>query len=134
MTDQDIRWKQRFANYQKACKQLGEFLTEKKLNRLEKQGLIQAFEYTHELAWKTLADFFKERGNSEIYGSKDATRAAFQNGLIMQGELWMSMIKSRNLTSHTYNEEIAEAIVENITQHYYRAFCELEMKLAELAA
>ncbi len=129
MPGQDIRWEQRFSNYKRACKQLGVFLKKEKLNQLEKQGLIQAFEYTHELAWKTLADFLKDRGNNEIYGSKDATREAFHLGLLTNGELWMGMIKSRNLTSHTYNEEIAEAIVKSIIEHYFHAFCELEAKL-----
>ncbi len=122
---QDIRWQQRFANYQLALHQLKEFLENKQLNKLEKQGMIQAFEYTHELAWKTLADFLKDKGHTSIFGSKDATREAFNLGIITQGECWMDMIKSRNLTSHTYNQEIAEAIVENIRTFYYDAFCQL---------
>lgn len=131
MDNQDIRWQQRFANYKRALNQLSEFLQNKNLNKLEKQGLIQAFEYTHDLAWKTLADFLKDRGNTDIFGSKDATREAFHLGIITKGDLWMDMIKSRNLTSHTYNEETAEAIVHSIKTFYYEAFYQLKERLEE---
>ncbi len=97
----DVRWQQRFSNYRRALAQLSRFMEVEELNDLEKQGLIQAFEYTHELAWKTLSDFLKQKGNAEIYGSKDAAREAFKLGLVEKGEVWMDMIKSRNLTSHT---------------------------------
>jgi nucleotidyltransferase substrate binding protein (TIGR01987 family) len=126
---QDIRWQERFVNYKRAFSQLSEFLHTKNLNKLEKQGLIQAFEYTHELAWKVLADFLKDRGNTDIFGSKDATREAFNLGIITHGDIWMDMIKSRNLTSHTYNEETAEAIVHHIQTVYHKAFCQLKEKL-----
>lgn len=132
MSEKDIRWKQRFSNYQKALAGLGEFIQQKTLNKLEKQGAIQAFEYTHELAWKVLADFIKDKGNAEIFGSKDATREAFSLGLIHNGTLWMDMIKNRNLTSHTYNQELADEIVTHIVNEYYSAFCELEIRLKEL--
>ncbi|MEM9992222.1 MAG: nucleotidyltransferase substrate binding protein, partial [Bacteroidota bacterium] len=78
---EDIRWIQRLSNYKKALYKLGEAVTlskERTLSELEKQGLIQAFEYTHELAWKVMQDFFVYQGNTEIRGSRDATRAAFQ--------------------------------------------------------
>lgn len=80
----------------------GFFEQERELSVLEEQGLIQSFEYTHELAWKTLKDFLIDRGNEGIYGSKDAVRASFQTGLIEEGEIWMDMIGSRNDTYHTY--------------------------------
>lgn len=90
-------------------------------NELEQQGLIQAFEYTHELAWNMMKDFLKDRGNTEIYGSKDATRQAFNAGLISDGAVWMEMIKTRNLTSHTYNENIADEIFALIMQKFFPA-------------
>ena len=104
MAMRDIRWIQRFHNYQKALSQLQagiELLRERELTNLEKQGLIHAFEFTHELAWKTLKDFLLHRGNPEIYGSRDATREAFKANLIEAGQIWMEMIESRNITSHT---------------------------------
>ena len=135
MKNKDIRWIQRFNNYTKALVRLRnafELAQERKLSELEDQGLIQAFEYTHELAWKTLKDFLNDRGNKEIYGSKDATRNAFQYGLIKEGEIWMDMIKSRNESSHTYNEETANAIVKAILNDYYTEFEKLHEKLSEL--
>jgi nucleotidyltransferase substrate binding protein (TIGR01987 family) len=133
MTEQDIRWEQRFANYKKALAQLSNFMKAKSLNEMEEQGLIQAFEYTHELAWKTLADFIKSKGNVEIFGSKDATREAFALGLIEDGDVWMEMINSRNMTSHTYNEETTQKIIKAIKNNYYSAFIALEKRLDGLA-
>jgi len=132
MTNQDIRWQQRFSNYQRAFAQLSRFMERTELNELEQQGLIQAFEYTHELAWNTLKDFLADSGNTNIYGSKDATREAFSTGLISDGDIWMDMIKSRNLTSHTYNEEVANEIVANIVDAYFTAFGALEATLSNL--
>ncbi len=135
MENLDIRWIQRFDNYTKALTQLKsavELANERDLSELEKQGLIQSFEYTHELAWKTIKDFLNEKGNKEIYGSKDATREAFKYELIDDGEIWMDMIKSRNDTSHTYNEETANEIARAIKNYYYSAFEILFEKLTSL--
>ena len=133
---QDIRWQQRFSNYQKALLPLkdGVELSEtRELSLLEKQGLIQAFEYTHELAWKTLKDFLEYRGSTEkIYGSKDATRQAFSYNIISNGGIWMNMIQDRNLTSHTYDETRVEVIVENIIHSYFINFDELEKTFMKL--
>ena len=101
---QEIRWIQRLRNYEKALSQLRKFIAKGEPNELEEQGLILAFEYTHELAWNTLKDFLHGRGNQTIYGSRDATREAFKLGLLEDGEGWMDMIQSRNKTSHTYND------------------------------
>jgi nucleotidyltransferase substrate binding protein (TIGR01987 family) len=122
---EDVRWKQRFNNYLKALRTLTEAveLAEKRqLSNLEEQGMIQGFEFTHELAWNVLKDYLEETGVSGIIGSKGATREAFRNGLIDDGEAWMEMIKARNLSSHTYNPETAEEIVESILTRFYPAF------------
>ncbi|MDB2414761.1 nucleotidyltransferase substrate binding protein [Rickettsiales bacterium] len=132
MASDEIRWQQRFENYKSALAQLAKFMQKKDLNELEEQGLIQAFEYNHELAWKTLSDFIKSKGNSEIFGSKDATREAFSIGLIEDGDIWMQMIQSRNLTSHTYNKETTKKIIDAIRKDYFNAFVKLEKKLNEL--
>lgn len=124
-----LRWQQRFDNYQKALSQLRKFIAQGHLNELEEQGLIQSFEYTHELAWKTLKDFLQTRGNHEIYGSRDATREAFKFGLIEDGEGWMLMIQDRNQSSHTYNLATAKAIVNNIQQRFFSLFIQLEQML-----
>jgi len=129
MGEQDIRWEQRFENYKKALKKLGEAVkldAERPLSELERQGIIQAFEYTHELAWKVMQDFFVYQGNTEIRGSRDATRQAFSTDLISDGDNWMEMIKNRNLTSHTYNEEISDEIYTNIIDRFYPLFVKFQ--------
>lgn len=135
MSKKDIRWIQRLENYSKALRQLldgVELANSRKLSKLEEQGLIQAFEFTHELAWKTLQDFLNDKGNEEIYGSKDVVRASFKYGIIEKGEIWMDMIKNRNKTSHTYNEETAKDIISAILTTYHAEFKKLERKLDEL--
>lgn len=131
--NKDIRWIQRFDSYQCALHALEEAVEisrQRPLTRLEQRGLIQSFEFTHELAWKTLKDFLQYRGLSGVIGSRDAARVAFREGLVIDGELWMEMVKSRNLTSHTYREEVADEIAGKILQQYYCAFCELKSTLA----
>ena len=129
----DVRWLQRFENYCKALSQLNEaieIMNEKQLSSLEKQGVIQSFEYTHELAWKTLKDFLVSRGTVDLFGSRDVVRESFQLGLIENGEMWMEMIKSRNLTSHTYNEVTADEIIKLIHDQYFDEFVLLKDKLS----
>jgi len=135
MSDQDIRWIQRFAHFSQAFSQLKdavELAHQRKLSKLEVQGLIQAFEYTHELAWNTLKDFLEEHGAHNLYGSKDTTREAFKRGLIDNGEAWMDMIKSRNLTSHTYNEGTAAQIASAIIETYFPEFSAFQDQLARI--
>jgi nucleotidyltransferase substrate binding protein (TIGR01987 family) len=104
------------------------------LTPLEQQGLIQAFEFTHELAWNVLKDYFYWQGNASISGSQDASREAFSRGLVEDGEGWMAMIKSRNQTSHTYNQAIAETICEAIISRYHRLFSDLEKRIRSVEA
>ncbi|MDZ7924622.1 MAG: nucleotidyltransferase substrate binding protein [Marinagarivorans sp.] len=89
------------------------------LSKLEEQGLIQAFEYTYELSWNTIKDFYKDQGETDIQGSRDAIRLAFERGLIEAGDQWFAMIKSRTLTSHTYNRETARLIADQILNTYH---------------
>lgn len=133
--NQDIRWVQRLDNFDSALMQLTSAITlqeSRPLTDLEKQGIIQAFEFTHELAWNVLKDYFEYQGHPGITGSRDAAREAFQKGLITEGETWMEMIKSRNKTSHTYNKIIANEIVEKITTQYFIAFCNFQKKMHSL--
>ncbi|GAB6042365.1 nucleotidyltransferase substrate binding protein [Endothiovibrio diazotrophicus] len=129
----DIRWIQRFNNWTRALAQLTRFLDREELNELEEQGLVQSFEYNHELAWKTQKDFLEAQGVKDLFGSKNVARKAFETGLVGDGEVWLAMIESRNLSSHTYNEETTRKIVTAIVDRYYAAFQELHAKLAELA-
>lgn len=125
MEQKDIRWKQRLNNLKLAYGQLGEAIAlakQRDLSLLEQQGLIKAFEFTYELSWNLMKDYFYFQGGSAITGSRDAFREAFKTGLIDDGDLWMEMIQSRNRTSHTYNQELARQISQRILQAYFFAF------------
>jgi len=131
----DVRWRQRLHSFRKAFRRLSDAATlaeERELTDLEQQGLIQAFEFTHELSWNVLKDYLAEKGFANLIGSKDATRTAFRNGLIEGGEAWMDMIESRNQTSHTYNEDLADEITKAILTQYVPEFEKFQRKFAEL--
>ena len=105
--NQDIRWIQRLDNYQRALKHLQaavELMAERDLSQLEQQGVIQAFEFSWELAWKLMKDYLQWQGIADLGGARDATREAFRQGLIPDGQVWMAMLQDRNRTAHTYNE------------------------------
>lgn len=126
---QDIRWIQRLSNYSKALlrlKEAADLLSSRPLSNLEKQGIIQSFEYTHELAWNCIKDYLEFQGNTGIRGSRDAIREAFKVSLISNGEIWMQMIQTRNLTSHAYDEAMAEQVVMDIKELYVPLFTDFE--------
>jgi nucleotidyltransferase substrate binding protein (TIGR01987 family) len=135
MKDQGIHWIQCFQNFKKAFRQLSDaaaLARQRALRELEQQGLIHAFEFTHELAWNTLKDFLEARGTANLFGSKDATRQAFATGLIENGEVWMEMIHSRNKSTHTYDLKTAESIANAITSSYLAEFEKFQKKFIEL--
>jgi nucleotidyltransferase substrate binding protein (TIGR01987 family) len=127
----DIRWHHRLISFNKAFNQLERFISEKGLNEMEEQGLIKAFEYTFELGWKTLQDLLKEKGYSDIPGPKPVIEQSFQDGYITDGKEWLKMHASRNLTSHTYDKETADEIIQEIREHYFNLLKELHIKLSE---
>lgn len=136
-TTPDVRWRQRFQSFRKAHARFSdavELAQQRTLSDLEEQGLIQAFEFTHELAWKTLKDFLESRGAMDLYGSKDATREAFARGLISHGEEWMAMIQARNRSSHTSNEKTAREIADAIRQSFAGEFAVFSKTFSELEA
>lgn len=136
MTTQDIRWIQRYNHLIQALGQLHRAVglaRQRELSELEVQGFIHVFENTHELVWNTLKDFLESMGVQPLYGSKDTTREAFRRGLLDDGDVWMDMIKSRNLTSHTYNQDIAKEIAAAIRDRYHSAFQGLLKKLEPLS-
>ena len=133
MSDQDIRWIRRFNHFKKALALMTKFIEKKDLNELEQQGLIQAFEYTYELAWNTLKDYFEAQGEAGIHGSRDALRLAFRRGVIADGQTWMDMLESRTQTSHTYQEDVAQDIAGKIFNRYFPEFQTLRAQLARLA-
>lgn len=145
--EQDIRWQQRFSNYRKALAKLNVAISvleennyndedagedKESIKEILKEGLIQRFEYTHELAWKVMKDYAEYQGNTAITGSRDATREGFKMGLIEQPDNWMDMLASRNLTSHTYNADTAEEIHDKIINTYSSLFNAFENKMENL--
>ena len=134
--DLHIRWRQRFENFKGAFAQLKkgtELARQRQLSELEQQGLIKAFEFTHELAWNILKDYLEHQGYTEIIGSRGATREAFKNGLVDDGDTWMEMIKARNLTTHTYDCEVANAIAAEVLNRFEPAFESLCARFEKLA-
>ena len=135
MSKPDIRWQQRFQNYRQALSRLTAAVRlskERPLSELEQQGLIQGFEYTHELGWNVLKDYLEAQGFVGIIGSKGAAREAYKNGLVEDGEAWMDMITARNLTLHTYKTEVAEDIAKNILGRFHPALVAMERRFADL--
>ncbi len=137
MESQDVRWRQRLSSYRTALRQLGEAVDlrrQRPLTNLEKQGTIQSFEYTYELGWNVLKDYLAYEGIPGLVGARDTIREAFRRELISDGYAWMEMLADRNLTSHTYNESAAEAVVMKICDRYYVVLVELNGKLASIEA
>lgn len=131
---QDIRWQQRFDNYKRALQQLTaavELSAQREFTQLEKQGVIQGFEFVHELAWNVLKDLLEFEGIQGIVGSRGTVREAFKRGLLADGELWLDMIDKRNLTSHTYNAELAQDMVNTIVHSYHPSFVALQQQLMQ---
>ncbi len=132
MSAPNVRWIQRFANYNKALEKLSQFIDKEQLNEFKEQGLIHCFEYNYELAWNVLKDFYEAQGEFNIQGSKDGFRLGFNRGLLKNGDIWMQMVKSRSLTSHTYNADTAREVVQAILNGYYQEFIQLKKKLNEI--
>lgn len=136
MNGPDIRWQQRLSNFRKALLQLDEaieLMSWRSLSKLERQGVLHGFECSYELGWNTLKDFLVWQGIEGIVGSRDTIREAFSAGLIADGQGWMQMLIDRNRTSHTYNEETAEAILLNIRQQHHPLLKALEHTLSSRA-
>lgn len=139
MKQPNIRWQQRFSNYRKALIKLNQAVEllstqierEKMVDELLQEGLIQRFEYTHELAWKVMKDYAEYQGYTDVRGSRDAIRKALEMGLI-DDKHWMDTIEDRNLTVHNYDNEIATEIYHNIMNVYAPLFVAFEQKMQSL--
>ena len=148
MSELDIRWKQRFTNFKKAYSKLQEAVESIRRNKnkgywlrsseepfvydLLKDGVIQRFEYTHELAWNVMKDYLIYQGISGIMGSRDAIKQAFNKGLIKDGQLWIDMIQDRIKTVHTYDEEAAEQVEKQIISVYFDLFSDFYQTMKNL--
>lgn len=132
--NRDIRWKQRFQNYEKALIQLRSAISENGANPIDiiKEGIIQRFEFTHELAWKVMKDYLEYEGIQNVTGSRSSIREAFNKGLITKGQVWMDMIDSRNKTVHTYNQDVLEIEFRKVIESYFEMFEAFEEKMKTL--
>ncbi|MFD2615936.1 nucleotidyltransferase substrate binding protein [Terrilactibacillus laevilacticus] len=112
-----IRWKQRFENFEKSFKLLEKYSKEPISTELERVGIIQFFETTFELAWKVLKDYLEAEGYV-ARSPREAIKQAFQAEIIEDGHLWMEALSKRNLTIHTYDQELAEKLVKEIQKQF----------------
>ena len=140
MEEKDIRWIQRFSNYRRALakfNQAVEIVSDQMdwgedVDDLLEEGLIQRFEYTHELAWKVMKDYAEYQGYTNIQGSRDAFRKALEMGII-DDERWMESIKDRNLTSHNYDDDTAQNVLTAIIEVYAPLLNAFEKKMLPLS-
>jgi len=136
----DVRWLQRFLNFRKALEKLRQAVEiisaktdfEEDIDELLKEGVIQRFEYTHELAWNVMKDYAEYQGYAEIRGSRDAIRKALAINIIDDAK-WMYSIEDRNQTSHNYDNDVVNSIFTNIIQIYFSLFCQFEEKMIEIS-
>ncbi len=118
---EEIRWQYRFQNFSRAYSLLREAFTREvdELNDLEKEGVIQRFEYTFELSWNTLKDRLEHDGvimNSVT--PRNVIRTAATTGLVADGQTWIDMLEDRRNTSHRYDNELLEEVLGNIRDNY----------------
>ena len=114
----ELRWQQRFQNFSRSFYLLEEGLAISAPSVTERAGIVQFFEMTFELSWKVLKDFLEEEGFS-VKSPREAIKTAFQQGYITDGAVWLAALKDRNLMTHTYDDENASTIEENIKEQYF---------------
>lgn len=136
MSTEKTRWEQKLESYTKALTRLVKVVNESKkrqLNEFELDCIVQRFEFTHEVAWKLIKSYAEYQGDNEIAGSRDATRWAFENHLVLDGQVWMNMIRSRNDTSHQYDGVIAEQTISQIVDNYCPAMIALHERMTAIS-
>ena len=126
----EIRWKQRFENFDKSYKLLKKYSNQEITTELERAGIIQFFEMTFELAWKVLKDYLESEGYM-VKSPRETVKQAFQKGLIDNGHIWIDALSNRNLTTHTYDEELATKMTSEILNAYLPELDKLYNKLSK---
>lgn len=126
----DIRWKQRFENFDKSYKLLNKYAKQPITTELERAGIIQFFEMTFELACKVLKDYL-EAQEYLVKSPRETVKQAFQIGLIDNGHVWMDALSNRNLTTHTYDEELANKMTNEIITMYLPELDKMYEKLSK---
>jgi nucleotidyltransferase substrate binding protein (TIGR01987 family) len=127
--EEQKRWQQRLEDFDKAIARLEKALKKDSFEELEKDGVIQRFEFIFELAWKTLKDYLEDQGFTDVVSPKQALRKAFETGLITNDELWLQMQEDRNKMSHLYDQAESEEIFEHIRSRYAEALGQLAHRL-----
>ncbi|MCK9402745.1 MAG: nucleotidyltransferase substrate binding protein [Chitinophagaceae bacterium] len=128
MKNADIRWKQRFQNFEMAVSSLKEAVTKNNLSDLERAGVIKIYEFTFELAWKTVKDYLEEK-DVEVKFPRDTIKEGFLYEIIADGEIWLDMLQKRNLMSHTYSKENAELAYHLIVNDYFKELYDVYTRL-----
>ena len=126
----EIRWKQRFENFDKSYKLLKKYSNQEITTELERAGIIQFFEMTFELAWKVLKDYLESEGYM-VKSPRETVKQAFQIGLIDNGHIWIDALSNRNLTTHTYDEKLASKMTSEILNAYLPELDKLYNKLSK---
>lgn len=119
-----VRWKQRFENLLKAHAQLNKGVAIAMPTDIEQQGIIQSFEFTFELSWKTMKDYLESKGVNALF-PRDVIKEAFQSGIVGDGEVWLEMLDQRNVLTHTYDQKLADAAVDLIRSRFTPAIHEV---------
>lgn len=119
MENQDIRWKQRFQNFEKSLNYLQQAMQIPHPDIFQKAGLIQFFEISFELSWNVMKDYLEEQGFIGLRSPRDTIKKAFEIGLITDGHTWIQTLENRNRTSHTYDEAAAEQVIKEIVARHY---------------
>ncbi len=127
----DIRWKQRFDNFEKSFLQLEKAVKQKKYSELEMAGIIQTYNFTFELAWRVLQDLLKFNGFNDLVSPKKVLQQAFNSEYIIDGEGWIEMLDKRNEMAHTYSSIETEHVIENIKDKYFNLIKALYCKLKQ---
>lgn len=126
----DIRWKQRFVNFEKSYKLLNKYIDQPIETEIERAGIIQFFEVAFELSWKLMKDYLEASGFN-LKSPRETLKQAYQTGLIDNGHIWIDALTDRNLTVHTYDEKLAQKMTEDIIQVYYPELKKLYAKLVK---
>ncbi len=126
----DIRPQQRFDNFKKSYQLLEKYSSLELTSEIEKAGLIQFFEITFDLALKVLKDYLEAQGYI-VKSPRETIKQAYQREVIDDGHVCIEALSSRNLTTHTYDEQFSEKFVQDIPQVYFPLFKSLYEKLLE---
>ena len=126
--NKSIRWRQRFTNLENAFYFLKEGLKKESLDPYQEAGIIQSFEFTFELSWKTLKDFLENMGVTVVF-ARDVLKEAFATQMIKDGHRWLEMLEKRNILSHTYNRSQATEAVRLIKEQYFPCLEQLYLEL-----